>query len=121
MKPLIYGYMRVASDATDDKLDDIEQQMRSFAEVEAFCYATTFYECQNGSQAAFNALTEELKRTEAHHVVVPSMSHISTHPILLAHMVQRLELDAAAQVVELCDVAEHAKERVGNLRPAVDD
>lgn len=104
VQPLIYGYMRVASDAPDDEFDRIEQQMRRFAEVEGFCYAMTFYEHQNGSQAAFNELAEELKRAEAHHVVVPSMNHISTHPILLCHMIQRLELDAAAQVVELGDV-----------------
>jgi DNA invertase Pin-like site-specific DNA recombinase len=101
---LIYGYMRVASDAPDDEPDDIEQQMRRFAEVEGFCYAATFFEYQDGSQAAFNELAEELKRAEAHHVVVPSMSHISSHPILLGHMIERLELDTAAQVVELNDV-----------------
>ncbi len=101
VQPLMYGYMRVASDAPDDELDGIEQQMRRFAEVEGFCYATTFYEYQDGSQAAFNELTEELKRAEARHVVVPSMSHISAHPILLGHMVERLELDANDQVHEL--------------------
>jgi hypothetical protein len=52
VKPLIYGYIRVASEAPDDELDRIEKQMRRFAEVEGFCYATTFYEHQNGSQAA---------------------------------------------------------------------
>lgn len=93
--------MRVAGDAPDDELDDIEQQMRRFAETEGFCYVTTFHEQPNGSQAAFSELAEELQRAEAHHVLVPSMSHMSTHPMLLAHMVARLELDAGAHVVEL--------------------
>lgn len=37
-----------------------------------------------GSQGAFIEMTEELKRIEARHVIVPSLSHLSTHPILRA-------------------------------------
>lgn len=108
MKPLIYGYMRVASEVPDDEFDRIEQQMRRFADAEGFCYAITFFEYQTGSHASFDELVRELQRAEAHDVVVPSMTHISTHPILCSHMVERLELDANAQVHELGD---HIKER----------
>jgi DNA invertase Pin-like site-specific DNA recombinase len=104
VKPLIYGYMRVASDTTDDDVDRIEAQMKRFAEVEGFCYATTFYEYQSGSQAALSELTEELKRAEARHVVVPSFAHLSAHPILCSHMVERLEIDADAQVLAMGDL-----------------
>ncbi|NUL28425.1 recombinase family protein [Streptomyces lunaelactis] len=99
MKPLMYGYIRVASDAPDDEVDGIERQMRCFAEAEGFSYATTFYEYQNGSQAAFNELIQELRRAEARHVVMPSLEHLSSHRILCASMVERLETDADALVL----------------------
>ncbi len=86
---------------TDDEVGRIEQQMKRFAEVEEFCYATTFYEYQSGSYSAFDELNEELMRAEARHVVVPSISHISTHPILQSHMVERLKFGPGAHVFEL--------------------
>lgn len=47
VKPLLYGYVRVASDMADDEIDRIEQQTKRFADIEGFCYATTFYEYQS--------------------------------------------------------------------------
>jgi hypothetical protein len=99
MKPLMYGYMKVASDTSDDELNRAELRMRCFADVEGFCYAATFFEYDNGSHAAFYELSHELRRAEAHHVIVPSLSHISAQPLLLNHMLQRLELDANAHVL----------------------
>lgn len=58
MKPLIYGYMRVDCDAPDGELDRIEQHMRCVADVEGFCYGTTFYEYYLGSYTAFEELTK---------------------------------------------------------------
>jgi len=73
--------------------------MRRFTKVEGFCYASTFYEDVSGSRAAFEELTNELKRAEARHVVVPSLEHLSSHPLLRNHMIERLELDADAHVL----------------------
>jgi len=104
VKPLMYGYMRVASEAEDDDVERIERGLRSFADAEGFCYAITFFEYQSGSHAAFEELAQELKRSEARHVVVPSLAHLSAHPILCGHMVERLELDANARVFESGDL-----------------
>lgn len=101
MKPLMYGYLRVEDEAEDEEIARIERELSSFADTEGCCYATTFYEYEPGSHRAFDELAEELKRAAARHVVVPSMNHISAHPILQRHMVMRLELDADVQVFEL--------------------
>lgn len=100
----MYGYMRVTPEDEDDELGRVEQQMRTFADAEGFCYATTFFEYMSGSHTALDELTEELKRAEARHVVVPSMSHISAHPILCNHMVEWLESAADAIVFSLGDL-----------------
>lgn len=101
VKPLMYGYMRVIPEAEDEELDGVVQQMKTFAELEGFCYTTTFFEYTSGSHAAFEELTEELKRAEARHVVVPSFAHLSAHPLICNHMAERLERDANPQVLPL--------------------
>ncbi|MBX7268809.1 recombinase family protein [Micromonospora sp. Llam7] len=98
MKPLIYGYMRVGDDASDDQIDQAERTLREYADVEGFCYATTFYDDDSGSRSAFYELTAELQRAEARHVIVPSLDHLSRHPILLNHMIERLEHEASARI-----------------------
>jgi len=103
VQPLMYGYMRVMPEDGDDQLGRVEQQMRAFAETEGFYYATTFFEYTSGVHRAYDELAEELKRAEAHHVITPSLSHISAHPILRDHMVERLEHDADAVVFELSE------------------
>lgn len=99
MKPLIYGYMRAPDDMSDADLDRAVDKMQRFAETEGFCYAATFFEYQHGSRAAFDELIQELKRAESRHVVVPSLEHLSSHRILCASMVGRLETDANALVL----------------------
>ncbi|GHJ41358.1 hypothetical protein Sm713_69670 [Streptomyces sp. TS71-3] len=99
MKPLIYGYMRSPDEVSDSELDHALSEMERFAEAEGFCYATTFFECQEGSRSAFEELVAELKRAEARHVVVPSLDHLSGHQLLRDHMVERLERVANACVL----------------------
>lgn len=103
VKPMMYGYMRAPDDVPDDELECLVREMRRFAETNGFCYGTTFFEHQDGSCAAFDELTAELKRTEARHVIVPSLAHLSAHPILLNHMVERLAQHVDVEVFELDD------------------
>lgn len=98
MKPLMYGYLRITDDLPDDAIQQMERRLRALAEAEGFCFATTFYEYRPGYHGAFAELTEELKRAEAHHVVVLSLDHLSQHRLLRHHMLARLEFEANAQV-----------------------
>lgn len=99
VKPLMYGYTRAPDDVSDDDLDRAVAEMQRFAETEGYCYATTFFELQHGSRAAFEELVAELKRAEAQHVVVPSLDHLSGHRLLCGQMMARLEADAHAHVL----------------------
>ena len=98
MKPLMYGYMRVGEDTPVSDEQQMELVLKDFAQREGFCYATTFCEYVPGSQGAFTELTEELKRTEARHVIVPTLDHLSAHRMLRDSMVERLEIDASTCV-----------------------
>jgi hypothetical protein len=101
--PLMYGYMRAPDDVPDDDLERVVREMRCFAETNGFCYGTTFFENQRGSRVAFDELTAELQRAKARHVIVPSLAHLSTHPILLNHLVEQLAHCVGAEVFELDD------------------
>ncbi len=97
MKPLIYGYMRVAAEADDESILQTEIALKDFAEAEGFCYATTFYEYNSGSHAAFTELVRELQRAEAHDVVLPSLDHLSRNSVLRFSMLIQLESQANAR------------------------
>ncbi|WP_370651614.1 recombinase family protein [Frankia sp. Cj3] len=101
MKPLIYGYMRVQPETPDDDLAQVELALKQVAEREGYCFATIFQEFQNGCHAAFYELMNELQRAEAHHVIVPSLEHLSGNDILCNHLLMALELKANAQVLTL--------------------
>lgn len=98
MMPLIYGYLRVADNLDDPEIRRMERGLHELAETEGFSFATTFHEYQPGYHGAFDELTRELQRADAHHVVVPSLGHLSQHPLLRTTMLTRLTRDADAQL-----------------------
>lgn len=98
MKPLIYGYMRVTDDMEDLEVLLIEQALTTFVNVEGYCLGAIFYEYDSSTHAAFAELVRELQRSEAHHVVVPSLEQLADCQIVQALMVDQVELDAGAAV-----------------------
>lgn len=103
MNPLIYGYLRIGDDETDEQIRRTEHRMKEFAKVEGYSFAHFYFEADDGSRGAFDALLEELRRVEAHHVIVPSLEHFSRVSILQNFMLSFLEREAAAHVFELGD------------------
>jgi DNA invertase Pin-like site-specific DNA recombinase len=101
MKPLIYGYMRVSSDAEDGIICGLEHALKQFAEDKGFRFADIFYEYDSGSHRAFDRLASTLRQMNARHVVVPSMGHLSGSRIVSIQMLMRLEHEANAEVYEL--------------------
>lgn len=97
-KSLAYGYIRVTAGESDAVIRRTEHEVRSFAEAEGYCLVTIIYEDDSGFRRAFTELTEELRRAGAHHVIVPSLAHLSDHPLLRESMLACLELHASAQV-----------------------
>lgn len=103
MNPLIYGYLRIGDDETGEQIRRTEHRMKEFAKVEGYSFARFYFEPDDGSRCAFSALLEELRRGEAHHVIVPSFEHFSRVPILQNFMLGYLEHEAQACVFELGD------------------
>jgi len=103
VKPLMYGYMRLHGDEPDNDIRQMELVLKDCAEAEGYCFATIFHEYDSGSHAAFDELVEKLKRAEAHHVIVPTLDHLSRHPLLRINMLTRLQFEAQAQVLALGD------------------
>lgn len=103
MKPLMYGYMRVDRDVRDADVKQTELALRFVAETEGYCFAAIFYEDDDGRNAAFDELAAELKRSEAHDVIVPSYDDISRHPLLRLQMCEWLSIEANAHVHTLED------------------
>ncbi|GAB2558532.1 recombinase family protein [Nocardia heshunensis] len=95
VEALIYGYLR--DDLADGRGAELEEQLRALANARGFCFATTFHESSTDG-AALVELTEELKRADAHHVVVPSLDHFAGHVIPRRILVEKLTRDAAARI-----------------------
>src|SRR5215475_467631 len=99
IKPLAYGYLRVPDDMPDELACELQQAIRRQAEDEGFCLASTYYEDVSCTMRAWDQLVEELKRTEAHTVIVPTEDHLSPNKILRDSMVAMLGLVAGAWVL----------------------
>ena len=96
MEALVYGYLRDDLAAGDG--DDLEAALREAADAQGLCFATTFHEPDAGDGTAFAELTRELQRADAHHVVVPSLDHLTGQTIPRELLIAKLANDAAARV-----------------------
>jgi DNA invertase Pin-like site-specific DNA recombinase len=101
LQPLAYGYMRVPGDVPDEKVHRLERQLREFAVGHGLYFVSFFFEFSCGSREAFEELTLELQRADAHYVVVPSMRHLARSVLLQNIMLAELEHDARAEVLVL--------------------
>lgn len=96
MEALIYGYLR--DDLAEGHGDELEAALRARARAEGICFAATFHESTPGDGTAFAELTQELKRADAHHVVVPSLDHLAGQTIPRDLLLAKLASDAEATV-----------------------
>ncbi|NKY86683.1 hypothetical protein [Nocardia veterana] len=99
MEALIYGYVR--DDLADGRAAELEDAMCTLANEVGLCFAATFHESTQGDGTAFAELTAELKRAEAHHVVVPSLDHLAGQTIPRDVLIAKLAHDAEAQVLTI--------------------
>jgi DNA invertase Pin-like site-specific DNA recombinase len=103
VKPLIYGYVRTPADAADQEISRIRYELHAFAYIKGFELGRVFYECP-GSHDAFAELITELGRSEARHVIVPTIKHLADDEVLLRSMLHTLEQRSKAEVFELSDL-----------------
>lgn len=105
MKPLLYGYMRVTDDVSDEDVLRRHGEMSRYAEAEGFTLGAVFHEHVPELQSAFEELVRTLQGSGAHHVIVPSMRDLALSRPLQTAMLVRMEYTAGADVYELdtCD------------------
>ncbi|MFK4102915.1 hypothetical protein ACI2L1_23075 [Streptomyces sp. NPDC019531] len=101
VRPVAYGYLRATADADDNTSWKLEAELRRYADDQGFELAGLFYENVAGCFATWDALTQELRQANAHHVIMPSFSHLTQHELLLTNLLERLERGARAEVHEL--------------------
>ncbi|MFY1633360.1 hypothetical protein ACN27F_08775 [Solwaraspora sp. WMMB335] len=98
MKPLIHGYLRVDRDAHDGDIRQVELALRLWAKQQGYCFARIFHEYDARlTRAGFAELTEEIIHSKAEHVIMPSLSDLSSHPLIRRHLLDALE-DAGVQI-----------------------
>jgi hypothetical protein len=84
--PLMYGFVRLAM--AGEPVDDCDRQLRNYARDEGFELAVVFHDSGNGG--AFEELLCELVRSEARHVIVPTMEHLAGLPVPRYQLLSRL-------------------------------
>ncbi len=102
MEALIYGYVR--DELAEGHPEELEDAMCSLANSAGMCFAATFHESTTGDGTAFAELTAELKRADAHHVVVPSLEHLAGQTIPREILLAKLAEEAEARVWAVSDV-----------------
>ena len=106
--PLAYGYLRVRWDAPDE-VNDLEQRLCSFAAGRGLYFVTYFFDCACGTTEGFSELLAELRRADAHHVVIPARHHLASHPFGQQRLARRLADEAAADVLVLAETHQFAQ------------
>ncbi|MFE2374997.1 recombinase family protein [Streptomyces sp. NPDC059398] len=101
MNPLIFGYMRVPDDMSDQEAKQTQDDLHTYAEANGFQLATVFHEYASGAQSAFTELIEAVERAEAKHVVVPSYRELALNRSLQDAMLTHLSHATGADVVSL--------------------
>lgn len=93
MKPLMYGYLRVDRDALDGDIRQMELALQFWAEQEGYCFAGLLHDHDTTTpdRPALTALIEQISRSGARHVIMPSLAHLSTRPAAQRRLRHALE------------------------------
>jgi len=98
VKPLIYGYLRVWTDTTEQDAARTQRELTTYAEREGFTVAEIFIERPNLPVPAFTGLIQAIARTETKDIVVPDLSHFCPYHELGETMKAIIEHVAGARV-----------------------
>ncbi|MFE9528322.1 recombinase family protein [Streptomyces sp. NPDC006631] len=99
MRPLMYGYMRLAVSDDPDENTAIEQELRRYTQGEGFELERLFIERLGSSEeSAFFGLVDALKAAEVKNVIVPSLWHFARLPGLQAAMRDHIERELGARL-----------------------
>lgn len=104
-RPLAYGYVRVSrdEDAGDHDVRTSELRIRNYAATHEFILLKICHDVHSGVGRMWAEFVAELERAGAHYVIVPSLGHLSSHPLLQLMMRDRLVRVTHVDVLELGD------------------
>ncbi|WP_410788815.1 hypothetical protein [Kribbella sp. C-35] len=75
-RPTLLGYVRADALSCAEELAAATDSLVAFASAEGFTLGTVYTERDSAESAAFHALLDEVKRSDVHAVVVPTMNHL---------------------------------------------
>ena len=94
-----FGYMRLASDISEQSARRLRDQLAASAEREGYLLGEVFIERDADGTSAFAALIDALVQSKTPVVLVPSMYHFAHLPGLRTAMKDHLERETGARVV----------------------
>lgn len=99
MRPVIYGYMRLAAGRVDcDEEARARAELAAYAEREGLTLDQVFIEDIRASESAFHAMLDALRHSEMKNVLVPSLWHFARLPGLQEAMRQHIEQETGARL-----------------------
>ncbi|MYZ37722.1 MULTISPECIES: recombinase family protein [unclassified Streptomyces] len=99
MRPVIYGYVRLAAtDAESEETEGIKRELAAHAEREDFSLERVFIEHVRSIEPAFDAMIAALKCGNVRNVIVPSLWHFARLPGLQDAMRQHIEREIGARL-----------------------
>ncbi|MEU8625463.1 recombinase family protein [Streptomyces sp. NPDC048669] len=99
MRPVIYGYVRLAAtDPEGDETEGIKRELAAHAEREGFALERVFVEHIRSIEPAFDAMVGALKSSDVKNVIVPSLWHFARLPGLQNAMRQHIEDELGARL-----------------------
>ncbi|WP_262064038.1 hypothetical protein [Streptomyces sp. STR69] len=94
-----FGYLRV-HDASSEEVALLEKQLKEYAEAHNLKLRQIYRE--RHSALRVGGLGDWLVEGGVQHLIVPSMDHVSEHPIARLVFYEAVCLDARAEVHEAC-------------------
>ena len=98
MRPLIYGYLRVWTDTTEQDAARVEAELIGYAQREGFTVAEVFVERPYLPVPAFSGLIQAIAHTKTKDIVIPDLTHFCSFHGLGETMKAILEHIAGARV-----------------------
>ncbi|EGX58638.1 hypothetical protein SZN_16760 [Streptomyces zinciresistens K42] len=101
LNPLIFGYLRVPDDMSDEEAKNKQDDLNSYAETNGYRLVAVFHEYGTGAQTAFAELIQAVERAEAKHVVVPTYRELALNRSLQEAMLTYLSYVTGAELISL--------------------
>ncbi|MEV0845101.1 recombinase family protein [Streptomyces sp. NPDC049954] len=99
MNPVIFGYMRVPDDLSDEAARRTQEVMKAYAEAHGLHLMTVFHEYVSGGQAAFTDLVEAVGLAGVRQVLVPSYRELALNRSLQDAMALHLSSATGARIL----------------------